>query len=387
MAPVMPTVDALAMSQTDKDRLDNYVNTLGLEQGPTTPHPESVFMGDVFSRIRPKSRRSTAPSPLSPQDIYQASHQLVRRDESDFDHGKGTVNPYSVNNKGVLVVFALLSAALVITAIWFFFWAKNGGFVFREGDWEDYKSSVLRRKGRNGKTLSNATKSTDLGGDSVRGEYDREDVPIKTRTKRRDNDMREYRHEKPARVGGLNRPADGSYYDTTNTDRSEVSYEKTYQKPAPTPKKEKIKEKSKGFFHRSEKKVEKKKANKRQTSTAYSFAPGDDSTVADSEERYQHRHSNPPRSQPQRSSRGPPTMKPYRDHDVYSEQATSYGDYFSEDGDIGTKAYQHHIPGVSKGTRTEASFERGERKGKAGYRRGGGRRDSLSDSDGETRRS
>jgi len=61
----------------------------------------------------------------------------------------------------------------VITGIWFFFWAKNGGFYFKEGDWEDYKSTILRRKGPNGTTLSGATPSTNLGGGSVVGRKQR----------------------------------------------------------------------------------------------------------------------------------------------------------------------------------------------------------------------
>ena len=58
---------------------------------------------------------------------------------------------------------------MVLASIWFFFWAKNGGFHFQEGDWSDYKSTVLRRKGPDGRTLSNATKSTKLGGSTIAG--------------------------------------------------------------------------------------------------------------------------------------------------------------------------------------------------------------------------
>ena len=58
---------------------------------------------------------------------------------------------------------------MVIAGLWFFFWAKNGGFQFQEGDWDDYKSTVLRRKGPDGRTLSNATKSTKLGGSTIAG--------------------------------------------------------------------------------------------------------------------------------------------------------------------------------------------------------------------------
>lgn len=79
------------------------------------------------------------------------------------------MDPTDINNKGVQAVFAIIGCSFVLAIVWFFFIAKNGGFVFRKGDWEEYKSTVLRRKGPDGKTLSNATKSTRLGGGSVVG--------------------------------------------------------------------------------------------------------------------------------------------------------------------------------------------------------------------------
>lgn len=86
--------------------------------------------------------------------------------------GEGTISPTSINMQGMLALFAILGAAFVVASIWFFFWAKNGGFIWRKGDWDDYKSTVLRRKGPDGRTLSNATKSTRLGGGTVRGYSD-----------------------------------------------------------------------------------------------------------------------------------------------------------------------------------------------------------------------
>lgn len=82
----------------------------------------------------------------------------------------GAVNPSDVNMRGVQAAIALICVGFVLGGIWFFFWAKNGGFKFQKGDWEEYKSTVLRRKGPNGTTLSNATKSTRLGGGSVVGQ-------------------------------------------------------------------------------------------------------------------------------------------------------------------------------------------------------------------------
>jgi hypothetical protein len=194
-------------------------------------------------------------------------------------HGQGVTPVENINNAGFFALFAILGVAMVLCALWFFFWAKNGGFHFQEGDWDDYKSTVLRRKGPDGKTLSNATKSTKLGGGTIAGsqhyawqkniaksvvgrdEKGRKGVLAKrgwgnthsitysddtltesfaTRTvydemrelrsepdlesgthhsrRYRDRDVRQYKKEKPARVGGLNRVADSSRYDSERSD-------------------------------------------------------------------------------------------------------------------------------------------------------------------------
>src|SRR5690242_12709296 len=67
-----------------------------------------------------------------------------------YNPGAGSIPPDAFNNKGVQAVFALIGTSFVLGAIWFFFWAKNGGFKWRKGDWDEYKSTVLRRKGPNG---------------------------------------------------------------------------------------------------------------------------------------------------------------------------------------------------------------------------------------------
>lgn len=90
----------------------------------------------------------------------------------DTDPHRGAVNPHDINNKGIFALFALIGVAFVLGGIWFFFWAKNGGFYFKEDDWDDYKSTVLRRRGPNGTILSNATKSTKLGGGSIYKDFD-----------------------------------------------------------------------------------------------------------------------------------------------------------------------------------------------------------------------
>lgn len=188
---------------------------------------------------------------------------LAKRDGYKVNPSAGSKPAETFNNLGFQVLFALIGLGMTITALWFFFWAKNGGFKWRKNDWEDYKSTVLRRKGPDGKTLSNATKSTKLGGGSVvhGGSYGAESVgytdetgtsadfsemreaeegkgrrhfgirggDAKRKHKRHEHDnnhkdpeLREYRQERAARVGGLNRQADGMYTDYSNTEPSEL---------------------------------------------------------------------------------------------------------------------------------------------------------------------
>ncbi|KAK4114884.1 hypothetical protein N656DRAFT_777078 [Canariomyces notabilis] len=220
---------------------------------------------------------------------------LLARDpaEPQRDPHSGALRPDEINNNAVFAVFGLIGAGFVILGIWFFFWAKNGGFYFKKNDWEDYKSTVLRRKGPNGTIYSNATPSTILGGGSVYKDVDdgttttgddlttvvsattgitgitggvsdilgREKRRKKREQKEREKErrreekarekekkksrrkvgqdgvlvdeeaeaeakeqLRSYRHEKPARVGGINREADGSTWDgSTNPSWSTAS--------------------------------------------------------------------------------------------------------------------------------------------------------------------
>src|SRR4051812_42954725 len=109
------------------------------------------------------------PSPIeNPSATHLLTRALTARDSTNtIDPSKGVTPFDTVPNKFVFVVIGLIGAGFVITGIWFFFIAKNGGFYFSENDWDDYKSTVLRRKGPNGTTLSGATESTDLGGGSI----------------------------------------------------------------------------------------------------------------------------------------------------------------------------------------------------------------------------
>ncbi|OCL06928.1 hypothetical protein AOQ84DRAFT_355227 [Glonium stellatum] len=209
----------------------------------------------ISSSITSHARSLTDLSPMAIRDL----HTLQKRAAS-VDPAAGSQPANAINNQGFQALFALIGAGMVLGSIWFFFWAKNGGFKWRETDWDDYKSTVLRRKGPDGKTLSNATKSTRLGGGSVvhggsyghsamsegytdetgtsadmseireaKAEHDHRQglrgggrSHRKESSKQKDPDVLEYRHEKPARVGGLNRQHDGSYFDYSNTEPSEV---------------------------------------------------------------------------------------------------------------------------------------------------------------------
>ena len=329
-----------------------------------------------------------------------------------YSPGHGAINPDSIHMKGLLALFALLGAAFVLAAIWFFFWAKNGGFVWRKGDWDEYKSTVLRRKGPDGKTLSNATKSTKLGGGSIVGKgYSDVDGYTATDTRtgygytesgscvtnekggkkggggkaknfketakkkllRRwkdekwegeaDDDVRAYRQEKPARVGGINREADGTYhgsdYDTshpyTESDLSEV---RDY-----------------AYSHEQ---------RRQERPRDFSFTPGTEDAYSHVDERShlrgnesatrrhdrrRERRGNAPNSR--QSSPRKQRRSGYAEPLDFSAGGSRSGYQYSnvDTEESGTKSYHHPIPALSKG-----------------YRRDGGRvrrRDSLSDSEGD----
>lgn len=202
---------------------------------------------------------------LSARSVEETSN----RHQPTVDASSGVLDPHDINNVGFFVLFALIGVGFVVTGIWFFFWAKNGGFRFKENDWEDYKSTVLRRKGPNGTLLSGATRSTNLGGGSVYKDVADDDNTTvitddmgtvvtgitagasdigarekrKKKQEKRDKDrakkgkrtskrvvgddgvldeeaereakdlLRNYRHEKAARVGGMNKQSEASEWD------------------------------------------------------------------------------------------------------------------------------------------------------------------------------
>ncbi|KAI5919132.1 hypothetical protein F4810DRAFT_689088 [Camillea tinctor] len=283
MAPLLPTIAAQARS------IFSSSGQIAARSASTT-----------LSKLGPLAARSVLVGRADSSDNSDTENQI--------DPSKGAIKPQDINNKFVFVLFGLLGAALVCGGIWFFFWAKNGGFHFKEDDWDDYKSTVLRRKGPNGTILSGATPSTQLGGGSVYKDVDdgqteytggltqvtrdtgdtgstltgitggvsdfmgrerrrqkrekkererekRKDRKNRSKSRRRvgedgalvdeeaeaqaQEQLRAYRHEKAARVGGINKASEGSEWDgSTNPSHSTVSNEKSdllgHQQDTPT---------------------------------------------------------------------------------------------------------------------------------------------------------
>lgn len=147
-----------------------------------------AIIGSLFGRAVPAEVVDpTSLGPLAACAVLTA-HNLVRRqDDNRPDPSRGVVDPHNINNTVMFVLFGFIGASFVILGIWFFFWAKNGGFYFKENDWDDYKSTVLRRRGPNGTILSNATPSTDLGGGSIYKDVD-DRTTVSASTRYRDGD-------------------------------------------------------------------------------------------------------------------------------------------------------------------------------------------------------
>jgi hypothetical protein len=469
----------------------------------------SLLPRHLFQRSEPSINDDLSSySPIAIQSLHR------RADKDPFTHGSGAVPASSFNNQGFFALFALIGAGMVLTSIWFFFWAKNGGFKWRKGDWDDYKSTVLRRKGPDGRTLSNATKSTKLGGGSVvhGGSYGRSDATSsvgytdstgytdkeemrevdvhagngirggggrgfgRKKERARDPELAEYREEKAARVGGINRQHDGHYFDYSNTEPSEpgaTPNKVEKKKRAQAEKDRKAKEKAQAAAHKkaqaNAKAVEKAMAaeKKRQDKTAKKDArktgkkedkssgvakpapvvlaepqqpaarsSNNGTPVYAHQHEYQQPASTPRRSQPSAAYSfeeeddqtvytglysNPYTDYPASHHHQAPSQSGSYYDAYrpkhennsnrrsapnsrsnsprkprivsnasEADSDTGTKVYPCYIPGLSSAPSVGVSESvsqvgtRRENRSTGGYRRGGrGRRDSLSDSEGE----
>lgn len=379
-----------------------------------------------------------------PAETFSTTKTIVARASTNTAGtvgGQGTIDPSHINMQGLLALFAILGAVFVLATIWFFFWAKNGGCVWRKGDWEDYKSTVLRRKGPDGRTLSNATASTDLGGGTIRGyddddgdgltytdmtetntEYTNEKESVargnrrdKRKDKKRqqqdgdnnkskknfketakekllrrtkaekwegeaDDDMRAYRQEKPARVGGLNREAEGTYYGTEYTPSSPPTAYTESEMYQESPENDRRQQQ----HHRRD----------TRNVSGFSFTAGSEDVISQATEEHlirdpaqtRHEARRQRRDREERRSRqnSPRKQQPpanrssmpggYTEPLDFSSRGTNseyqYSTVETED-DLGTRSYHHPIPGLSKGYRRD-------REGRVGGRH---RRDSLSDSD------
>jgi len=144
-------------------------------QTPTFPRAFKLILSAIHSQLR--YIMAPVPEPSSTlaallthilKRIPSTSTPLSKRNNGVQVNPSEGVTPFNnVPTKALFGLFGLIGVFFVVLGIWFFFWAKNGGFYFKENDWDDYKSTVLRRKGPNGTTLSGATSHTDLGGGSV----------------------------------------------------------------------------------------------------------------------------------------------------------------------------------------------------------------------------
>ncbi|KAJ1329182.1 hypothetical protein MN608_05915 [Microdochium nivale] len=363
---------------------------------------------------------------------------LTARAEPPDAH-KGAVNFHDINNPGIFVLFAFIGVGFVITIIWFFFWAKNGGFYFKEDDWDDYKSTVLRRKGPNGTLLTGATPSTQLGGGSVYKDYDdvsteytggltqmtgdtaetgstmtgitggvsdfggREKRRLKRERKEREREkkkdrknrersekkkssredgglvdenaeakaqdhLRAYRHEKPARVGGINKMSEGSEWDgsTSHGDNSTTAASELMSNrddassyaPPPTSRP------SRAERHEAASSSRKTGGIRKVYSTADRTADREEERLR-SEARRQARSSDRSSGKPKRDfsfQRVDASSRPAignRGHSTIEEEADigmqgrylPVGSYAPEpaevESDLGTKSYRHVIPGLS----------------------------------------
>jgi hypothetical protein len=310
---------------------------------------------DTLASLASLAKR-TAMSPIAIQDL----HRRAEETNGDYKPGIGAKPPTAFNKDLFIILFALIFTSLVLLAIYFFFVAKNGGFVWNgKKDWDDYKTTVLRRKGPDGKTLSNATKSTKLGGGSIVPKWDEPysdvssakshdpemgQVRRETRARQHFHDNHEdpvfhdYAHEKPAAVGGYNKPDDGSRYAPTNSAVSDVSAPKKLSK-----KDQKILDKQEKEAKKAAKKAAKERAASKPAPPV--VAPSTIQSASDSAptDNYhsQYRPGNPT-LRAVSGSADAPYNRASRGANRSSHSVST------ADDSTGTKAYPCHIPGVSK---------------------------------------
>ncbi|KAF5673456.1 hypothetical protein FHETE_3370 [Fusarium heterosporum] len=372
---------------------------------------------DAPSLTQHAPRAAEAFSTLS-SHLLEATKVLLARDNKDDDKkdndrhrpsvepDSGSFDPHNINNAGFFFLFALIGVAFVCTGIWFFFWAKNGGFQFREHDWDDYKSTVLRRTGPNGTILSNATRPTNLGGGSVYKDVDDDNTTVVTesttltgitagasdigaREKRRrkqekrdrarekagkksnrhvgdlgvedeqaelaaKKELRNYRHERAARVGGLNKESEGSEWDgstnhgtESNVSTNLLSDRQTTPTTTPTKSKAGIRKVYSTADRRENREAERMRAEARRLREAGRNARRDFS--------YQRAES---------YSRADSQVS---ESLLDGSQVTRTTD---DSGDLGTKSYHHPMPELRELERERAREERRARRAARGYQRG-----------------
>ncbi|EPE09715.1 hypothetical protein F503_07491 [Ophiostoma piceae UAMH 11346] len=424
-----------------------------------------TLLNHLVSKI--SARSAVDPTRVFDSGPLAARAMLLARDTSPatttaIAHGSVT-SADAINNKGIFALFGILGAAICIGMIWFFFWAKNGGFHFRNNDWDDYKTTVLRRRGPNGTLLSNATASTKLGGGSVYKDVDdfsnedgrtvvtdvtgtsassemtgvtagasdimgrekrrkkreqrdrererrreekynneksaasekkkKEKKDKKSRSSRKVNEegvlidedaeaaaeayLRDYRHEKAARVGGINKASDSSTWDGSNPSASTAGTESTVtselisnreRTPTSTPKKSsggaggirKVYSTADRNAHREEERLraETRRTRERSQRASHSYTAALTTTENRAERSrrdFSWKHgediSTPLRQIEEGSSR------------VDDDEATSshmpggYAESGMEESDLGTKSYHCFIPGLSSGSPVESATE------------------------------
>ncbi|KAK6833714.1 hypothetical protein PG995_013451 [Apiospora arundinis] len=384
------------------------------------------------------------------RDIF--SRAIVARaddkksDDKNIPPPTGILDPHQINNKGMFALFALIGVAFVLLGIWFFFWAKNGGFYFKEDDWDDYKTTVLRRRGPNGTLLSNATKSTKLGGGSIYKDLDdasteytgaqthshlsgrtddtgstlsgvtagasdlaaREKRAAKRerrdreREKKRDRKhrhgrkvgedgalvdaeaeaeakdaMRAYRHEKAARVGGINKESEGSQWDGSTNPGSSTAGSTLLSDRQPTPTTTPERKKSSKTREPRESSSKQQQSRSAGIRKVYSTADRREARENDRIKAEARRLQDKGRAASRRDFS-------YQRADSYQRpppllESSEVGTDMSSD--LGTKSYSHHIPGLSSssgagsglGTTDIVDYAEDRRKKRGnGYRRARG---------------
>ncbi|KAM0327625.1 hypothetical protein ACHAQA_005918 [Verticillium albo-atrum] len=338
--------------------------------------------------------------------------------EDKTDPHQGVVDVHDINNTAIFVVFGIIGAVIVCTGIWFFFWAKNGGFYFKENDWDDYKTTVLRRRGPNGTLLTGATPSTNLGGGSVYKDFDgqhddddattalsgitagasdiaareRREKKRRSKTKERERErrrrdkkeqdvdektefvppapleedaeraakkhLRSYRHERPARVGGLNAASEASEWDgSTNPADSTVSstlLSNTTPPPANRKKAGGIRKVYSSADRTADREQERIRAEARRLAERGRAAGGSSAASARRDFSYQRADSNVSES------------------DVGLQRGSRVGLIREEsESDVGTRSYRHGIPVPNSPSAVGSDYAEEKRRNRraAGYRR------------------